>query len=147
MSSAAGGEQGGGRTHVLGSLRAPLSPRRTCPLGHHPTLLAGCSQGPWTYIGAPPPLAPPSRTKSISRPRRGSDYRKRRHLPAQMLQVMKQRKPRNLKGVCGRCLQLSGPRQCLTGSVSCCVKTARPTRASPGLRTVYGAPVVLFGDS
>lgn len=53
------------------------------------------------------------------------------HPPALMLQITKQRKPRNLKGVCGRRPKLSGPRQCLTASVSCCVKTARPHAPAP----------------
>lgn len=79
----------------------------------------------------------PSRTKGISRPRRGSDYRKQRHPPAQMLQNSKRRKPRNLKGVCGWRPPPSGPPRLwfhrdVPDRVSVLLRgDSPPTRASP----------------
>lgn len=95
----------------------------------------------------------PSGTKSISRPRRGSDYRKRRNPPAQMLQNAKWRKPRHLKGIWAAPPALGALLIWdFTGTVPNRVgvllrEDSPPTHASPLLCTIYIVPAVLFSDS
>lgn len=149
MSSAAGRGQGGGRTRP-GLPPGPSQPRRMCPLGRHSTLLARVLSGAADLYQSPHHWPLPSGTKSISRPRRGSDYRKRRHPPAQMLQNAKWRKPRNLKGIWAAPPALGALLICgFTGTAPNRVgvllrEVSPPTHASPLLCSLYSSCRVIY---